>query len=270
MKRTIIFGVILASAIISRLFIFSFKHIPLTNQTGGQELLYALIGGAALAFSAPTLPLLVLYLMLLFIAVNTHSGLDAVNRIGLLPVTLFLVAFVAAFVISISGVPSVIAKAIYNWKTTINIIGGLLIGFYGLKALNESGLMKSLWFMPVSKAEKGFVAAASTLGFMAGLLLFHHLDPYYDSVFFLTGRAGAFSHHPLSVGSFGLGLSAIYLGVAYEFSPMAASMRLAKARGWLKLIFGLLTIILGFSFATGTFSSVVEVMRWTSSLVSGS
>lgn len=270
MKGAITLALILASVIVSRLFIFFFRHIPLTNQTGGQELLYALIGGAALAFSAPTLPLLVLYLMLIFIAVNPHSGLDAVNRIGLLPVTLFLVAFVAAFVISISGVPSVIAKAIYNWKTTINIIAGLFVGFYGLKALNESGLMKSLWFIPVSKAEKGLVAAASTLGFMAGLLLFHHLDPYYDSVFFLTGRAGAFSHHPLSVASFGLGLSAMYLGVAYGLSLMAASMRLAKAGGWLKLIFGLLTLILGFSFATGTFPSVVEVIRWTNTLVFGS
>lgn len=122
----------------------------------------------------------------------------------------------------------------------------------------------------VSIGGKGVLIEPPILGFVAGLLLFHHLDPFYDSVFFFTRRVGAFSHHPLSVGFFGLGLSAMYLGVAYGFSLVAASMRLAKASGWLKLIFGLLTLILGFSFATGTFPSVVEVIRWTSSLVSGS
>jgi cytochrome c biogenesis protein CcdA len=270
MKGAIVFGVILASAIVSRLFIFSFKHIPLTNQTGGQELLYAFIGGAALAFSVPMLPLVVVYLTVLFSAGKDPLQLDRSHRAALVPAAPFLLAFVATFVVTISGVPFIIANAIYKGKTIINLIGGVLVAFCGLKTLIGSGVTKALWFRPLSKTESGILVEAPILGLIAGLLLFHHLDPFYDSVFFFTGRAGAFSHHPLSVGSFGLGLSAMYLGLAYSFRLVVASMRLAKAGGWLKLIFGLLTLILGFSFATGTFSSVADLIRWTSSLVSGS
>ena len=271
MKSAITLGLVLASVIVSRLFIFSFRHIPLTSQSGGQEPIYALVGGAALAFSAPTVPLLIVYLAVLFTARKVGSKSERDERVTLLPAGLFLLAFVIAFVITISGMPSLIANSVYRGKWIINIIGGLFVAFYGLKAFAESGLVKSLLLAPVLKGRgEGLLLWPSVLGLVTGLLVFHHLDPYYDSVFFFTRRAGAFSHHPLSVGSFGLGLSAMYLGVAYGFSLMAASTRLAKASGWIKLIFGLLTLILGFSFATGTFSSVVELIRWTSTLVSGS
>jgi len=206
----------------------------------------------------------------LFTARKVGSKSERDERVTLLPAGLFLLAFVIAFVITISGMPSLIANSVYRGKWIINIIGGLFVAFYGLKAFAESGLLRGLRFVPVSRGKGRLLLEPLVLGFMAGLLLFHHLDPYYDSVFFFTRRAGAFSHHPLSVGSFGLGLSAMYLGVAYGFSLMAASTRLAKASGWIKLILGLLTLILGFSFATGTFSSVVELIRWTSTLVSGS
>ena len=270
LETALIFGLILVFVIISRLFIYSFRHIPLTSQAGGEELLYSLVGGAALAFSISTLPLLVLYLTVLFGAERVLSEHERGYGSVLLPAALFLVAFVSAFVITISGAPPLVAKTIYKEKWTIDVISGFLVALCGAKVFIESGLINRLHSIAVSIRDKGVLIEPPILGFIAGLLLFHHLDPYYDSVFFFTGRAGAFSHHPLSVGSFGLGLSAIYLGVAYGLSVMAASTRLAKGSGWLKLIFGLLTLILGFSFATGTFSSVVEVMRWTSSLVSGS
>jgi cytochrome c biogenesis protein CcdA len=270
LEAAVVFGLILALVIVSRLFIYSFRYIPLTGQTGGEEPLYALVGGAALAFSISTLPLLVLYLTVLFTSGRAPSELDRGQKVALLPAALFLLAFVVAFIITISGIPSSIAKGIYKEKGIIDVIGGFLVALCGAKVFIESGLIKRLHSIAVSIRGKGVLIEPPILGFLAGLLLFHHLDPHYDSVFFFTGRAGAFSHHPLSVGSFGLGLSAMYLGVAYSFSLMAASMRLAKASGWLKLIFGLLTLILGFSFATGTFSSVVEVIRWTSPLASGS
>ncbi len=94
------------------------------------------------------------------------------------------------------------------------------------------------------------------LGFIAGLLLFQHLDPPYDSVFFLTGRAGAFSHHPLSVSSFGLGLSVMYMALAYSFSLLFEFSRLDKVIAWANRVVSFLAAILGLSLASGTFSSL--------------
>ena len=268
-ESVIVFALILASAIISRLFIYSFRHIPLTSQTGGDEPLYALVGGAALTFASPMLPLLVVYLTVLFTTGKLPSELDTTDRLSLVPGTLFLLAFVTAFVVAISGVPFVIADAIYKGKTVINLIGGLLVAFYGLKALIGSGLIKTLWFRPLSKSESGLLVEALILGLIAGLLLFHHLDPFYDSVFFLTGRAGALSHHPLSVSSFGLGVSAMYIALAYCFSLLAFS-RLAKVIGWVRGVLGVLTLILGLSLATGTFPSLTALIYGRNALTSGS
>jgi hypothetical protein len=87
------------------------------------------------------------------------------------------------------------------------------------------------------------------------LLLFHYLDPPYDSVFFLTGRAGAFSHHPLSVGTFSAGLSAMYIAVAHGLGGLIFSARTLNI-AWIKVLAGVLAFILGSSFATGRFSSL--------------
>lgn len=248
-ETAILFGLVLSLAIVSWLFIYSFRHIPLTNVAGGEEPLYALVGGVALAFSVPTLPLLVLYVTVLFSA----------GKNQLPSVMLFLLAFVTAFVVTIGGVPYSIASTIYNGKTIINIIGGILLAFYGLKALNGSGLISELRFL-VSKSEKVAVMEAACLGLVAGLLLFHHLDPFYDSVFFLTGRAGAASHHPLSVSSFGLGLTAMYIALAYGVSLLTASRQVANDIAWLKGTASILSLILGLSFATGTFPSLVGLI----------
>jgi len=110
MKSAIILGLVLASVIVSRLFIFSFRHIPLADQGGGQEPIYALVGGAALAFSAPAVPLLVAYLAVLFTARKAASKSER----ELLPAGLFLLAFVIAFVITISGKPSLVANSLYG------------------------------------------------------------------------------------------------------------------------------------------------------------
>ncbi|MGH7772502.1 MAG: hypothetical protein ACREQA_09740 [Candidatus Binatia bacterium] len=273
MKAAIILGLIVASVIVSRLFIFSFRHIPLTDQAGGQEPLYALVGGGALAFSLPTIPLLVLYLAVLFTARKPPSETERDYGVTLLPVTLFLLAFVAAFVIGISGVPSVIANPIYNGRKVIDVIGGLLVALYGLRAFTGLCSPKAFWFKVLSKKQSGLLLEEPILGFTAGLLLFHLLDPSYDSVFFFTGRAGAFSHHPISVVSFGLGVSVMYGILAYGFS-LLASRRVANVTTWVRRIVGVLTLILGLSWATGTFSLLTAVVTnalyGRGSLMSGS
>ena len=259
-EGTIVFVLIVASSTISRLFIYSFRRIPLTSQTGAEELLYAFVGGVALAFSAPTLPLLLLYLAILFTAEKAPSELDSPCRLTLVPAILFLSAFVTASVITISGVPYVIARAIYKGKTAIDIIGGLLVAFYGIKVLIGSTFFEGLWLIPLWKSKRGLLVEVLLLGLFAGLLLFHHLDLFFDSVFFLTGRAGAFSHHPLSVSSFGLGLSAMYLALAYGFSLVTDSRHVAQGIPWVRGVLGALTLILGLSLATGTFPSLAAVI----------
>lgn len=251
----IVFGFILASVIVSRLFIYSFRHIPLTGQAGGEEALYALVGGVALAFSSSTLPLLVLYLTVLFTA-ETASSEPERGHGSMLPATLFLMAFVTAFVITISGIPSFVANPIYKGKQIINIAGGVLIVLYGLKAFGKSGIMKSVGFLSGPSKKVSPMVEALVVGFIGGLLLFHHLDPFYDSVFFLTGRAGPLSHHPLSVGSFGLGLGAMYVALAYGFGLLINSWQRARALAWIKGVISVLTVTLGVSFTTGTFSSL--------------
>jgi len=129
-ESMIILGFMLLFAVLSRLFIFSFKLIPLTTQTGGDELFYAFVGGVALAFSAPTLPLLVLYLTILFTAVKAPYELTRGRRIVLMQASLFLLAFASVFIIGISGVPILIANSLYKGKEIINIIGGILIGLH--------------------------------------------------------------------------------------------------------------------------------------------
>lgn len=274
MKGAIILGLILVSVIVSRGFIFSFRHIPLTSQAGGQEPLYALVGGAALAFSTSTIPLLVLYLVVLFAARKPASKSERDDGVTLLPAGLFLVAFVIVFVITISGKPSLVANAVYRGRWIINLIGGLFVAFYGLKAFAESGLVKSLPLAPVLMGRGGGLLLPSVLGLVTGLLVFHHLDPFYDSVFFFTGRAGPASHSPLSVGFFGLGLSAIYFAMARGFDFAVFPKWVSKGAPWAKGIVGLLTIILGFSFATGTFSAVAAAITrgqyGRNALISGS
>lgn len=259
-EGAIVFGFVLLAAVFSRLLIFSFRHIPMTGQTGGEEALYALVGGTALAFSAPMFPLLVVCLTVAFTTGKAFSESERACGVALLPTIFFLAAFLTVFVITISGAPYAIASTIYKWKTSINVIGGAVIAFHSIRDFAESTLFKSLRFLRVSKGTKGSLAEAPILGFIAGLLLFHHLDPFYDSVFFLTGRAGAPSHHPLSVSSFGLGLTAMYIALAYGVSLLTASRQVANGIAWLKGTASILSLILGLSFATGTFPSLVGLI----------
>jgi len=97
MKSAIILGLILASVIVSWFFIFSFRHIPLTYQSGGQEPIYALVGGGALAFSAPTVPLLIVYLAVLFTARKVGFKSERDERVTLLPAGLFLLDSIMRF-----------------------------------------------------------------------------------------------------------------------------------------------------------------------------
>lgn len=252
-ETAILFGLVLSLAIVSRLFIYSFRHIPLTNVEGGEEPLYALVGGVALALSVPTLPLVVLYLTVLFASARAPAELDTGPKVALLPTALFLVGFVSAFIITIGGVPSVISGAIYKGKVVVNAIGAVLIALYGLKVFKESGLVGSE-ALPFGLSRKaGPETEALILGFFAGLLLFHHLDPPYDSVFFLTGRGNPLSHHPVSVISFGLGLSAMYVALGYGFGLLMNSWTGTKVLAWMKGIFGVLTLGLSVSFVFGVF-----------------
>ncbi|MCZ6449347.1 MAG: hypothetical protein O6918_00555 [Deltaproteobacteria bacterium] len=261
-ESVIILGFILIAAVLSRLFIFSFKLIPLTAQTGGDELFYAFVGGVALAFSAPTLPLLVLYLTILFTAVKAPYELTRGRRIVLIQASLFLLAFASIFIIGISGVPILIANSLYKGQKIINIFGGILIALYGFKAFNGWAFITALRFTPLAKRRRGLhLLEAPMIGFIAGLLLFPYLDPSYDSVFFLTGRAGALSHHPLSVSSFGLGLSAMYVALAYGLSLLFVFSRLGRVIGWAKGASGFLTVILGLSLASGTFLSLSALIN---------
>lgn len=138
----------------------------------------------------------------------------------------------------------------------INIIGGVLIVLCGLKAFEGLSLVNSVVFPFWPNKKASAIIEALVLGFTMGLLLFRYLDPSYDSVFFSTGRAGPLSHHSLSVASFGLGLGVMYVALAYSFGLLINSWQRARALAWIKGVISFLTVTLGLSFTTDTFSSL--------------
>jgi len=58
------------------------------------------------------------------------------------------------------------------------------------------------------------------------------------------------------VGSFGLGIGAMYVALAYCFTLLFVFSRLAKVIVWSKRVVGFLAVILGLTLASGTYSSL--------------
>jgi hypothetical protein len=95
------------------------------------------------------------------------------------------------------------------------------------------------------------------LGATTGALVYHELDPVYDSVFFSTGNAVAASHAPLTVAAFVVGLALAYLsgGAALRLSLSSTGwghtvLRMGRA------LSGIATALVGLAVLTGRFGVV--------------
>lgn len=196
----------------------------------------AFLGGWALAFTRPLLLLMIPFAT--FVWLRPRGRAAPLRRWPWLPPALFLAGFSLAFVVAISGAPDPVAQAIYRAHKLIEVpVGGLLILWGTVVAVRVPALVE---------ARSGWLATG--LGVATGLLLYHELDPSYDSVFFATGNAVASSHAPLTVTAFSTGLSLVYFAAAAQATRWnlpagrtlagvgTALVGVAVAGGWLATV----------------------------------
>lgn len=204
----------------------------------GRVLLAGFLGGWALAFTRPFFLLLVPFATVAWL--RTRGSAAPSPRWLCLAPALFLAGFSLTFVVTISGAPNLVARAIYRAHNLIEVaVGGLLF----------------LWGALVAVRVPRFVEArpewwAAGLGVAVGVLFYHELDPSYDSVFFATGNAVASSHAPLTVAAFSTALSVLYFAAASQaarWCPRAARTLVgaatavvgaAVAGGWFEVVRG--------------------------------
>ncbi len=219
--------------------------VPLQGYVG----LAALAGGAALAFTRPLLLVLAPYLTVLL----EGRGPELRGPV------LYLVGFASAFIVTIGGMPKAIAAAIYGAERVVDVVGGLIFLLLGVLAVIRAWRFDLSW--PRGAKGRGILrwTSAAALGLTTGALMYHELDPTYDSVFFATANAKAASHAPITVALFTTALGSVYL-----VAGGAARALVAKTRAGDTILragqfaAALATALLGLALLTGRFSTV----RW--------
>lgn len=227
------------------------------------EGIVGLVGGVAFAFSGPMLPLLVLFLAApdAYASPMVRQGvfpgsLPMIGRAGWLP---FFSGFGLAFVIAMSGVPEGYARLIYPAKRGIDFVaGGALLG-YGLWLVETLNGLTGL-IRPTRGVSRRFTPWAVTflLGLSGGLLLYHHLDPTYDSVFFSSQIIRQSSHGVLAATSFVMGVGGAFLALAVPLAGVSQAARgMDRGLRAIGTMAGVLTVILGGFFLTGRYERLV-------------
>lgn len=121
-----------------------------------------------------------------------------------------------------------------------------------LLGLLSPGPATSVW-RRVTGAGSGGVLGATT-----GALIYHEVDPMYDSVFFSTANAVAASHAPLTVAVFTTGLGLIYLAVGGVAAETASPARLGrKALLKVRALCGVAAALIGLAILTQRFGAVL-------------
>lgn len=221
-RWVILLAVVVSVAAIARGAVYGSGSAPASSPLQGYVLLSAFTGGLALAFSRPFLLVLVPYLTVLSGGL-THDGYG--RRIGWGPSGSYLGAFAAGFAVTISGFPSAVGTPIYGSERLVDLAGGTFFLAWGLLAV--------FGLLPRGPAHSGAPAwrhvggsvPAALLGVVTGLLMYHELDPVYDSVFFLTANAVPASHAPVTVAVFGAAVGLAYLAAGSAAVAMAARVR---------------------------------------------
>lgn len=223
----------------------------------GYVLFSAFMGGVALAFSRPFLVVLVPYLTVLFGGLK-KEGLAAYGPwISWGPLGWYLGAFALAFVVTISGVPKTVATPIYRSEWLIDPVGGLVFLTWGLLAV--LGLLPPSPAHASSSAWRGVAGSGSAgvLGATAGILMYHEIDPTYDSVFFFTANAVAASHAPVTVAVFATGMGLVDLAAAGVITAMASRARRAhRILLGARTLSAVATALLGFAILTRKFGAL--------------
>lgn len=227
----------------------------------GYVLLSAFTGGVALAFSRPFLLVLVPYLTVLFGDLNRQKSGGSRRSIDWVPPACYLGAFALAFTLTISGFPRAIATLIHRSEWLVDPVGGLIVMGWGLLTIvgvlppGPVRIPPPVWSPVVGAGSVG------VLGATIGALVYHDLDPQYDSVFFFTANAVADSHAPFTVAVFTTGLGLTYLaagGVAAALVFRSRWGRMALLVG--RTVAGIATALIGLAAVTHRFGAIRGVL----------
>lgn len=181
---------------------------------------YAFLGGIAVSGMSITVPILsaALATTLWAPAASWRRGNGPTLRSTLVRAVTFGVGFAVAFSTPVSGTPAAYAALISAGGRGLDVAGGVLLAGLGIWSLAPAGLPRRqgaggrvMWPAGLNPASVSALAGA-----LMGLLLFHKLDPMYDSVFFSIGLVAAESHWPRAAYAFSLGLASGYVvGIAW-------------------------------------------------------
>ncbi len=220
-------------------------------------LLSAFVGGLALAFSRPFLLVSVPFLTVLFRAASAARVVGSGPRAEWAPPITYVTAFALTFVVTISGAPGAIATAIHRSESIVDPAGGVVffiagvVTVLGLGSRDPADSSAPTWRRGVD------VGYGGALGAMAGAVMYHALDPAYDSVFFSTANAVAASHVPATVALFTFGLGITYLAAGMVVMGLIARTR--RRRGALsggRALSGAATALIGLALLTGRFDAI--------------
>lgn len=249
MSRVLTLALILGGAVaVARGVVYGSGSGPAASPLEGWVLLSAFTGGVALAFSGPFL--LVLAPFLTVVSGEVYRGVRVLAGI-------FVGAFALAFLVTISGVPGVVARPIHESERLIDPLGGLLflvgglLSFAGVFPVGPVRSSPSPW----RRALRSFSAAI--LGATAGTLMYHELDPADDSVFSATANAVAISHAPFTVAVFTAGLGLTYLAAGSLTTAWAsrASWGERLVLGG-RMLSGIVTALIGAALLANRFGAI--------------
>lgn len=258
LARFVVLAVVIAGgAGLAHWFIYGSELAPSDSPLRGYVLLSAFTGGVALAFSRPFLVVLVPYLTILFNNLKKEPSAAFGRRVGWTPLVWYLGAFALVFTVTISGFPKPVATLIYRLEWLIDRAGGAIFFAWGLVV--ALGLIS----LPTraSSSIRGWIwgpGSAGILGTTTGLLMYHELDPAYDSVFFSTANAVAASHTPITVVLFTLALGFTYLGASSLLAAAIVSWArwAPRAHFWGRTLSGFATALIGAGILADQFGSI--------------
>jgi hypothetical protein len=227
---------------------------------------YGFLGGIAASGMAITAPILAGALATCLGArtASSRNGNGPPLRSILVPAVTFGIGFAVAFSTPISGTPAAYAAFVSAGRRVVDIAGGILLVGLGAWALAAGRLA---WRRRVAGRPRwphglSPTVAAAAGGAVMGLLLFHDLDPTYDSVFFSTGLAVAESHWPRAAYAFSLGLAIIYvLGIGWLGGWAKRGGGARRAVVVIQQVAAVAVMVLGVVFATGHDAWLLRVLE---------
>lgn len=230
---------------------------PSASPLRDNVLLSAFIGGVALAFSRPFLLVSVPFLTVLFRATKTEPALRSGPGADWAPPITYITTFALTFVVTISGAPGAIATPIHRSDAILDPAGGVVFLVAGVVTVLGLGSQDAANSSAPTWRRGVHVGYGGVLGAMAGAVMYHELDPAYDSVFFATANAVAASHAPATVALFTLGLGITHLAAGMVAIGLIARTR--RSRGALaggRALSGAATALIGLALLSGRFGAI--------------